>query len=225
MNAINNIENYIAFVKEQAEVQAKLVNRYAGEAYREGQHRRAEAKMRDLASFLQSLSDSDATPDENHRGKSAKKRIQLTLEDITGLPEELLREMGINETDKQELLIEFLISRAGGILSLDKIMIELYRRTQEIHKRNTLTSRLYRMVARGLIYNVHGKKGVYSTYEISEHDARRMFGSDESDAEATPAKDSPVRDTPQPETAPLPLREPLRRPVALRRDLLNSTRG
>jgi hypothetical protein len=85
--------------------------------------------------------------------------------------------------------IEHIIAQSGGFLSLDKIMVELYKRTREIHKRNTLTSRLYRMAQRGTIYNVPGKKGVYSTYEISEQDAKKMFGQDVTD-EAPSAQSS-----------------------------------
>jgi hypothetical protein len=55
-------------------------------------------------------------------------------------------------------------------------MVELYKRTKEVPRRNTMTSRLYRMAGRGMIYNVPGKKGVYSTFELTEQEAKKMFG-------------------------------------------------
>ncbi|MCG8369207.1 MAG: hypothetical protein MJA32_01705, partial [Proteobacteria bacterium] len=38
----------------------------------------------------------------------------------------------------------------------------------EVHKRQTVTSRMYRMAQRGLVSGVPGKKGVYTLAEQSE---------------------------------------------------------
>jgi hypothetical protein len=92
-----------------------------------------------------------------------------------------------------------MIAQDGGVLSLDKIMVELYRRTREIPKRTTITSRLYRMAQKGMIYNVPGKKGIYSTYEMTEQDAKKMFGQFDGETEeaaATPAPATPAAPTP-----------------------------
>jgi hypothetical protein len=62
------------------------------------------------------------------------------------------------------------------LLSLDKLIIGLYKKTAEIHKRSTLTSRLYRMIQKGLIYSVPYRKGIYSTQELSEDDVKGLFG-------------------------------------------------
>jgi hypothetical protein len=111
-----------------------------------------------------------------NRGDAPQKQLFLTFEEIQNAPDELLKELNISDTDKQDMLIEYIIAESGGILSLDRIIVELYKRTKEVPKRNTLTSRLFRMAGRGIIYNVPGKKGVYSTYELSEHEAKKMFG-------------------------------------------------
>ena len=143
-------------------------------------HTKSKNRFAELADYLGQIKSHGLDFDNNTlaRSVSAQKRIQLTYEDVQGLPEELVKELNISDTDRQEMIIEHIIAASGGVLSLDKILIELYRRTGEIHKRNTLTSRLYRMAQRGTIYNVIGKKGVYSTYEISETDAKKMFGQD-----------------------------------------------
>ncbi len=65
-------------------------------------------------------------------------------------------------------------------------MIEPYRRTRDVPKRNTITSRLFRMAGRGVIYNVPGKKGPYSTYDVSEEEQEKDVDDSEAD-EATPA--------------------------------------
>jgi hypothetical protein len=86
----------------------------------------------------------------------------LTPADLDGLPAELLVELGISESESQDLLILNLVEAAGGVLSLDKLLIAIYRKTGEVHKRQKLTARLYRMTQKKLLYSVPRKKGVYS---------------------------------------------------------------
>jgi hypothetical protein len=189
---MGKIENYVAFVKEQVALQQKLAKKYEESPFRRGQHLNSAKNFADLADFLFEIQNK-GTRDTSYlnRGDSPQKRISLTYEDIDGVPEDLLRELNLTDTDKQDLLIEYLIAQAGGILSLDKIMVELYKRSREVPKRNTITSRLYRMAGRGIIYNVPGKKGVYSTYEMTEQDAKKMFGNIDGEADEAPPSSSP----------------------------------
>jgi hypothetical protein len=176
---MGKIENYIAFVKEQVSVQERLARKFDDDPYRKNVHLKSASGFADLAKFLEEIQSKGTHRTAYlNRGDSPQKRILLTYEDIDGAPEELIKELNISDADRQELQIEFLIAQHGGVLSLDKILVELYKKTGDVPRRNTVTSRLYRMAARGMIYNVPGKKGVYSTYELSEQDAKRMFGSD-----------------------------------------------
>jgi hypothetical protein len=184
---MSKIDNYVSFVKEQVAVQERLARKY-DEDYRGNIHQKAASNFNDLARFLEEIH-KRGTQDTAYlnRGESPLKRIQLTFEEIENAPEDLLKELNLSETDRQELLIEYIIAQSGGVLSLDKIMVQLYSRTKEIPRRNTITSRLYRMAGRGMIYNVPGKKGVYSTYELSEAEAKKMFGQDGEVEEPTPS--------------------------------------
>jgi len=192
------IDDYLAFVNEQVQVQDRLAIRYDHEPYRRNRHVSSKNKFVELANYLGQIKSHglDFGDASLNRSLSAQKRIQLTYEDLQGLPEELVKELNVTDTDRQEMEIEHIIAQSDGVLSLDKIMVELYRRTGEIHKRNTLTSRLYRMAQRRMIYNVPGKKGVYSTYEISEADAKRMFGPDQPEEASTPPSSPPAPATP-----------------------------
>ena len=71
---------------------------------------KAKKNFADLAEFLDEIN-KRGTKDTSYlnRGDSPQKRIHLTYEDIDGAPEELLKELNVSETDKQELLIEYLI--------------------------------------------------------------------------------------------------------------------
>lgn len=195
---MGKIENYVEFVKEQVGVQQKLAKKYESSPYRKGQHLASAKNFAELEGFLTEIQ-TKGTQDTSYlnRGDSPQKRLLLTFEEIDGLPEELLKELNVSDTDKQDFMVEHLIAQAGGILSLDKIMIELYRRTGEIPKRNTITSRLYRMAGKGMIYNVPAKKGVYSTYEVTEQEVKKLFGNVEADEEPAVVAATETTQSPQ----------------------------
>lgn len=112
-----------------------------------------------------------------HQPKSLKTshQINLTFDDIQDLPDELIKELSINKDDL-DFIISNLIAEAGGILSLDKILVGLYKKTGEIHKRTAINNRLYRMGTRGELFSVPGKKGVYSTEQLTIEQMNQMFG-------------------------------------------------
>ena len=64
---------------------------------------------------------------------------------------------------------------SGGVLSLDKLLIGLYKKTGEIHKRQALVSRLYRMSQKGVVFGVANKKGFYATRELSDEEIEKLF--------------------------------------------------
>lgn len=92
----------------------------------------------------------------------------LSWDELEGLPEELVAELSISDSDKTDFNIIGLIREAGDVASLDRIILNLYKQTGEIVKRANLNARLYRMVQKEQIYSVPGKKGVYSTTKLEE---------------------------------------------------------
>lgn len=221
---MSKIENYVTFVKDQVAVQEKLARKYDEDAYRSGLHFKTARTFAELARFLEGLQKSGTQVSAFlSRGETPQKKLLLTYEEIESLPEEYLKELNLTETDRQELLIEYMIADAGGIMSLDKIMLALYQRTKEFPKRNTITSRLYRMAARGMIFNVPGKKGIYSTYELTEAEAKKMFGQfDEVPQEPNPSSASPAP-SPAPSTGQGGLSQSER--DRLKAKLMNSAAG
>ena len=81
-----------------------------------------------------------------------------------------------------ETLLLHVINDRGGIATLDQVLVSLYRKTGEVMKRTTLTSKLYRMTQKGTVFVVPSKKGVYSTRRLSQEDVAAMFGEDQQDA-------------------------------------------
>jgi hypothetical protein len=176
---MTNVLRHVPFVKDQIQFQERMARKYAGQEYREALHSGAAQRWRELLADIESVQEKlDEFGRQTENLGNIYKRMALTLEDIEGLPEELIRELSISEADKLEFTITSIITDAGGILSLDKILVGLYKKTGEIHRRTTTTSRLYRMGQKGLIYSVPNRKGYYSTKPLTEQDVKRIFGED-----------------------------------------------
>lgn len=197
---MKNLANELAFVKDQILAQEKMMLKYVDQPKRVELH--ALTKMR-FENLLQTLNGivledamrlpTDGAPGQRHENHLSG--IHLSLADIEGAPPELMAELNISETDRQEMLIADIIAKAGEYASLDKIIVLFHKRTGDVIKRNTMTSKLYRMAEKGMIFNVPGKRGVYSTYEMSEDQAAKIFG--------RPASDPPEEEQPSiPEHAP-----------------------
>jgi hypothetical protein len=173
---MDRIDSHIDFVKSQIEFQERQATRFAGESRRAALHTTSAERFKLLLIDLESLRDRlHESPDLLSAGPSEKRmRISLSWEEIDGLPPELLAELSISESDKAEFTITSIISELGGVASLDRIIVALFRQTGEITKRAALNQRLYRMVQKEMVYSVPGKKGVYSTRQISDEEATKL---------------------------------------------------
>jgi hypothetical protein len=174
---MTNILRHVPFVKDQIQFQERMARKYNGQEYREALHNGAASRFRELLEDIESIQEKlDEFGRQTESLGNIYKRMSLTLEDIEGLPEELIRELSISEADKLEFTITSILTEAGGILSLDKILVGLYKKTGDIHRRTNTTSRLYRMGQKGLIFSVPNKKGYYSTKQLTDQDVKRIFG-------------------------------------------------
>ena len=179
---MDNIAQYITFVKTQVAFHGKKAALFEARAAKAGtealkadarnraeSHRRMEGQFEALLGFLV------AAPELPARAPSSNgSKIRLAPDEIDGLPAELLEELSLSEADKADFAVLSVIEDAGGVLSLDKILVALYHKTKEVNKRTTLNARIYRMVQRGDLFNVPGKKGVYSLNELSEQEASQI---------------------------------------------------
>jgi hypothetical protein len=177
---ITSIDKDLALVKDQVAFHERQAEVYASHPYRGKRHRQTAESFRSLANRLQGLiAENEAlkagAPLFNGAVRPKQLSLNLTPEDIEGLPEEVIKALGLNPGDKTDLAIVSLLEERGGILSLDKIIIGLYRRSKEIHKRQPLIQRLYRMSQKGMAYPVPGKKGVYSLQKLTEREVAELF--------------------------------------------------
>ncbi len=207
---MGKIDKYLNFVKEQVAVQQKLAIKYEDSPFRSGQHLESAKNLTDLVDFLTDIQ-KKGTGDLSYlnRGNNPAKKLHLTYEDIKDLREEQLKELNLTEADRQDLIVEHIIAQNGGYHSLDRIMVDLFKEVGGAFPiRKEIISRLYRMVSKGMIYNVPGKKGVYSTYELTEQEAKKLFGidadSEEKEAATQPTPSENATIAPQPPKPQLP---------------------
>lgn len=170
------LAKHLEFVNEQIVFHEKMVSKVGATSFRGTLHKSTTDKFKALAADLENADKLLDAPQPARPQTKGQVQLSLTIDDIAGLPEELVQELSLSDADKTEFEIVNSIEEAGGIISLDKLLISLYKRTGEVHKRNSLYSRLGRMASKNLIYYVPGKKGVYSTDQLSTEDVARMFG-------------------------------------------------
>ena len=182
---MSSLAKHLALVKEHVAIQNRLAKRYENDQKRSAIH---VASRDGFIALLDAISQADAELDAaaSIRGSSSEPSqapvLTLRPEELEGLPAELLAELSEGAIpDKADLAIINAIDQRGGIATLDQFMTGLYRTTNELIKRNTLTSKLYRMVQKGTVFPVPTRKGVYSTRRISEEETKRIFGAESQD--------------------------------------------
>ncbi len=164
------MSSFIEFVNSQLSFHERMADKLKANPKRAEKHQETAESFRKLLIYLESIT--------NTSEQRPKKAIQLSLsfEEIEGLPPELVQELSVSDGDRMDFTIMRIVEELGGIASLDRILIGIYRETGEVMKRNTLTSRVYRMGQKNLLFPVPGKKGVYSLKELTEVEVAAILG-------------------------------------------------
>jgi len=164
------LDKHYHFVNEQIEFHLQSAKRYGTNKYRSVKHLETAETFKSLFEDMRQASEKLEAQAKTSEVATPQKqfRLSLTPEELEGLPEDLLNEL--SGADRTEYLIINILEDSGGVASLDRLLVEIYRRTNEVTKRNTLTSRLYRMAQKNLVHSVPGKKGVYSLQQLSKEE-------------------------------------------------------
>lgn len=169
---METLRDFLPFVKDQAEFHEKQAQKYRADPKRYKLHSATSQRFKQLSVIIESTTQDSGvslseTPSGNDAGLS-NRALNITSADIVDLPQELIIELRLTESDQQEFAIVNLVDALGGVASLDRILIDLYRKTGEIIKRTALTAKLYRMTQKKLLFAVPGRKGIYSTKPASQ---------------------------------------------------------
>lgn len=82
--------------------------------------------------------------------------------DLDDLPEALRRELQIGRMKESEQQIVDVIANAyDGVANVDEILVGLFRVSGNVHPRQFIANKLYRMAQAGHLVSVPKKKGVY----------------------------------------------------------------
>lgn len=169
---MSEIDKHIGFVNNQAAFHERQVERFSTDLRRTDLHKSTADKFNELAAFLEAQR-KKIEADEPLSANGVE-RLSLSWEEIDGLPEELLSELSISESDKFDFHIVAAVGDSGGVASLDRLLVSLFKSTGEIMKREKLNSRIYRLIQKEMLFSVPGKKGVYSTKPIVEEIAAEL---------------------------------------------------
>lgn len=170
---------HVEFVNDQIAFHNRMAAKSENEkkAFAKNLHNTTREKFKALvADLLEADKMLDRQPPDTQKPQQSFLRLSITPDDLEGLPDELVKELSL-DTDSTDFAILNVIEDAGGIISLDKLLIGLYKKTHQIHKRQSLTSRLYRMSQNRLVFSVPTKKGVYSSHPMTEEQASSLLGS------------------------------------------------
>lgn len=179
---MESLLSYLDFVNSQAAYHDRQAQKLsATSSNKSSLHAEHAEKFRQLALALSRAQERIDNPPETNStpspgspllselpdGEAAKaifaNPLSITPDHLIGLPENIVQQLNITETDRFEANVVNLINTAGGTMLLDNILIGLYLMTKEVHQRQPLSNKLYRMARKEMIFSVPGKKGVYTT--------------------------------------------------------------
>lgn len=186
------IANYVEFVKRQVEYNRRQYERLlekTGSSGDTSSSRRAAEKLpmfERLSSGFQSLLDamlSDiadfeamklATPPSvstNDVDDLLKTPTDIHQSTLDGLPEELIAQLQISDADRFQWCVVDIINRTPDkTISLEVLLIALYKVTGKIYERADLANRMSRLSRKGVAFPVPGRKAVYTTSPPIEFD-------------------------------------------------------
>lgn len=102
---------------------------------------------------------------------------------LAGLPAELITQLQISDSDRFQWDVLDLIDRTPDkTISIEVLLIALYRMTGKVYERTDLANRIYRLGRRGVIFSVPSKKGWYTT--MPQNGELDLAQTDESEGEA-----------------------------------------
>lgn len=169
---MDNVGHFVRFVKAQKKRVLSIIEKHPEDKRAEGSLRPVCDNYDKLADFLVQQEDQITTlraeiaaiRAELHKRSSTFDNLEVSPKDLIGLPDELISQLSVSEYKNEFKLLE-MIEEAGGTMTLDQLLIAIYKSTGEIQDRAKLNARLYRMAKqRGMLYSVPNRTGTYTIY-------------------------------------------------------------
>lgn len=151
-----SIDEQVEFLKSQRAFHEKKAASKRIEPSRADTHLRLATKFTEVIQSLEALPQRDEAPVSD---ASVEDLFAIDRYDLSSLPDSLVEELSISRADEDDTQIIQLFRIARRPLSINEIMVGLYRKFGVQHKRSSLNSRLYRMANKGDLASVG--KGLY----------------------------------------------------------------
>ena len=88
--------------------------------------------------------------------------LRKRVGNLDELPAELRAQLQIGKVGEfEQRIIDLIRDQYDGVANVDEILVGLFRTTGEVHQRQQLANKLYRMGQAKQIISVPKKKGVY----------------------------------------------------------------
>lgn len=156
------IDEEIEFIKSQIDHHRRSVEHF----YEKRDHikvKRHQGILRRFEQILPKIHKCNAVEAGAKPSRPESDKIGSRLGDLSDLPEEIRSQLVSVQRDELEQRILDVVAEAfDGVATIDEIMVGLYRHAGEIHKREALATKIYRMTKKELLFSVPLKKGVYS---------------------------------------------------------------
>ncbi len=156
-----SIEGFLSLAEGQESFHRTRLSQSSNDPEEADAHSRLAGEFSRLANFLRNLQD------ERPDAPQATGLLALTAEDLEGLPEEVINELNVSKASKLHFTILELAESNGGRISLDHIIIGVYRKTGVVLKRPKATNVVYKMMNSKLLYSIPGVKAGYSMTEVT----------------------------------------------------------
>lgn len=161
---MESIADVVEFCQSQATFHLRRAQHKKAGPQKVAAHEQLAAKFSSAAQIL------SAAPDDTDREPTSHEGLfVIDPFDLGDLPSELVEQLAIPQSDQDDAKIVRLLRLAQRPLSINEVMVALYRRFGEVQKRNAVNARLYRMTQRGDLLKL--EKGVYTLPPTSGPDS------------------------------------------------------
>lgn len=170
-----SLDDHIAFVKQQLEYHERHATKARAAGKASHLHEKLLYGFQLLLPYLEALpvqtSAQVAAPKESLLPQTVdplaavlQSPTQVNPALLEGLPPELIEQLAISDTDKFQWQVVELVNRTPDrIISIEVLLIALYKTTGKVLERAELSNRIYRMMRKKMVFSVNGKKGWYTT--------------------------------------------------------------
>lgn len=165
------VEEEVEFVKSQIAHHTRSI-RYHESRKDEPKARRHRGILKRFEELLTKIEAINQEYPDHPNGKVTIRRIEAIgnrLGNLDDLPEEIRNQLVSVQYDELETqILEVINERYGGIATIDEILVGLWREHNDVHPRDVLANKIYRMTRKEYLHSVAGRKGVYATQPVED---------------------------------------------------------